>query len=182
MFFLHLEYIFFLLFSFLRWASESSGLCIQRDYKNSVENHQKRKNSSLCTTTQICTKLANKSSPFVNKPRNLVTSSQFWEISFCNLFLSIIHISRAVSTLVNWPKLAQTIPPSPSITASESAKLWWVIAHPWKTFAVITTIEITILANNKILDRKLSRFIVSLCKKLSGNFGRRGNDKYRIWL
>ena len=29
------------------------------------------------------------------------------------------------------------------------AKLWWVIAHPWKIFAVITTIEITILANNK---------------------------------
>ena len=72
--------------------------------------------------------------------------------------------------MVNWPKLAQTIPPFPSITASESAKLWWVIAHPWKTFAVITTIEITILANNKILDRKLSRFIVGLCKKLSGQF------------
>ena len=89
--------------------------------------------------------------PSVNNHQNLVTSSQFWEISFCNLFWGIIHISRAVSTLVNWPKLAQTSPPSPSITASESAKLLWVIAHPWKTFAVITTIEIKIFPDNKIV-------------------------------
>ena len=79
--FFHLEYVFssswiyvfppFLIVSQANWKeealkresasrfsltskTESSGLCIQRDYKDSVE---KRENSILCTTTQICKSL-----------------------------------------------------------------------------------------------------------------------------